>query len=55
VDNPNWLTDAASIMNRSEIVRDRHYVFFADWLDQRFGTGLVWRVNGVADLTNAKI
>ena len=42
-------------MNRSETVRGRHYVFFVAWLDQQFGAGVAWRVNGATDRTNAKI
>ena len=61
-DNPNWLGDTGSVMNRGETVRDRHYVFFADWLTKQFkafanakGTRIDWKVNGTVDLSNARL
>jgi hypothetical protein len=55
VDNPNFINDRGAIMNRSEQVRARHYVFFADWLTQQSPSNTVWRVDGVIDMTNAQI
>jgi hypothetical protein len=55
VDNPNFTTDSAAIMHSGEHVRDRHYVFFADWLTQQSPPKTVWRVNGVLDMNNANI
>lgn len=54
-DNPNHTSDLDSIMNRSATVRERHYVLLADWLTRQSDPGVVWRVNGVTDMTNAKI
>ncbi len=54
-DNPHHLTDLRSILNSGESVRERHYVFWADWLTRQSEAKTVWRVNGVTDLTNAKI
>lgn len=60
--NKNWLSDLKSIMNLSETIQPRHYVFFADWLTKQYGvaaalskTSIVWKVNGTVDLTNAKV
>ena len=53
--NPNFTLDRGSIMNRSERIRDRHYVFFADWLTEQSPSGTVWRVNGVRDMANSQL
>ena len=54
-DNPHHTADLGSIMNRSITVRERHYVLLADWLTRQSDPGVLWRVNGVTDVTNAKI
>lgn len=61
-DNPNWLADLGSVMNKSETVRDRHYVFFAHWITEKYKyiahlarQSIDWKVNGTVDLSNARI
>ncbi len=61
-DNPSWLGDLGSVMNRGEGVRDRHYAFFAHWLTRQFKafanakrTTIDWKVNGTVDLSNAQL
>jgi hypothetical protein len=55
VGNTHFLNDLGSVMNRSERIRRRHYVFLADWLTQKSPLTTVWRVDGVIDLTNAQV
>jgi hypothetical protein len=43
-DNPHHLTDADSVMNTGEAVRERHYVFFADWLNKQCGKSEFWEI-----------
>jgi hypothetical protein len=54
-DNPHHTADLGSIMNRSATVRERHYTLLADWLTKQSDPGVLWRVNGNLDVTNAKI
>jgi peptidoglycan hydrolase-like protein with peptidoglycan-binding domain len=55
VGNTHFLNDLGAVMNRSEQIRRRHYVFLADWLSQKSPPTTVWRVDGVIDLTNAQV
>jgi len=42
-DVPWFVSDTASIMNRGNVVRPRHYVLFATWLDKAFRSGTLLR------------
>lgn len=61
-DNPNWLTDIQSVMNGGEMVRDRHYAMFADWITKKHAKMQIeknafidFKVNGTISLLNAKL
>jgi hypothetical protein len=41
-DNPNHLADRDAVMNTGEVVRARHYVFFAEWLNQQCSRPSFW-------------
>jgi hypothetical protein len=45
-----YLNDQDSIMNWGTTIRERHYVFFADWITNKLGT--FWQVEGRTSLKN---
>lgn len=61
-DNTHHLADLDSIMNVGELVRDRHYVPFAVWLNDKFSTAahlsgsrIEYKVNGTMDELHARL
>lgn len=61
-DNPNFTSDNDSIMSEGDVVRERHYANFADWLNQQFETAsklanekIEFKVNGTLSASNAKL
>jgi len=60
--NTNWQTDLDSIMHSGEVVRDRHYAMFADWITGKFGhvahlagERIDFKVSGRVDLSAARL
>jgi hypothetical protein len=53
--NTHFTGERESVMNRSETIKERHYVFFADWLTVQSPPQTVWRVNGTLDLASSQI
>lgn len=54
--NLNHIADTDSVMHSGEVVRQRHYALFAEWLNRKFrtlGVQTGFRVNGIIDLSNA--
>lgn len=58
--NKNYVADLDSIMNKGEIVRERHYAPFANWLTERFAVAsnlsrseIDYKVSGRVNLLNA--
>ena len=45
--------DSDSIMHRGDAVRERHYVFFADWISERLNSS--WKVEGLRNLSNTPL
>lgn len=61
-DNPHHTGDLDSIMNKGEIVRERHYAPFAAWLSEKYkeaarlaGKPVNYKVNGKTDMSNARL
>ena len=57
-----WTDDKASIMNLGETVQPRHYVWFAEWCNDRHRAlaslsrqPIEWKVNGVTTKANAGV
>jgi hypothetical protein len=48
-----YLTDSDSIMHYGETVRERHYVFFADWMTNKLNSP--WLVEGRRNLANTPL
>jgi hypothetical protein len=60
--NDSFPDDLKSVMFYGEGVRERHYVYFAEWLRQQFALlvfnarqAIPWLVNGRVDKNNAKL
>jgi hypothetical protein len=66
--NPNWKGDKNSVMHSGEVVRERHYAQFADWMTRQFEHNdvnrrlrslgyepIAYKVNGTTDLFNARL
>lgn len=59
-DNPHHTTDLNSIMNVGEVVRERHYAPFAQWLTEQFRvhsrltrSTIDYKVNGTHNMSNS--
>jgi hypothetical protein len=48
-----YLSDSESMMHVGETVRDRHYVFFADWISKKLNSE--WFVEGQRNLANTPL
>lgn len=60
--NPDWVAETESLMHSCEVVKPRHYAFYADWLTKQFRIKaslakqpIEWNVNGVVDLVYAHL
>ncbi len=60
--NPHHTGDRDSVMNGGEVLRERHYAPFADWITEQFaylsrlaGSQIEYKVEGRTDMANAQL
>lgn len=59
--NEHHKIDRTSVMNKGELVRDRHYAIFADWLTTEYKhkynphIKTTFKINGKVDMLNARL